>query len=59
MLKRASPQELRVALEIVHHLKMYGIDFVPIPVTSQEQKKELLLMSEKALQELEKMSDES
>lgn len=58
MIQRASPKDLRTALELVHQLKMSGIDFVPVPVTSQEQKKELLIMFEKALQELEKKANE-
>lgn len=56
MLQRASPKDLRNALELVHHLKTQGIDFVPIPVTSQEQKQELFKMFENALQELEKIA---
>lgn len=59
MIQRASPRDLRIALDLVNHLKMSGIDFVPVPVTSQEQKKELLTMFEKkTLQELEKKANE-
>lgn len=58
MIQRASPKDLRKSLELVNQLKMSGIDFVPVPVTSQEQKKELLIMFEKALQELEKKANE-
>lgn len=58
MLQRASPKDLRNALELVHNLKMQGIDFVPIPVTSQEHKQELFKMFENSLQELEKIAGE-
>lgn len=58
MLQRASPKDIRNALELVHSLKMQGIDFVPIPVTSPEQKQELFKMFENALQELEKLAGE-
>lgn len=39
---RASPVELRKALQCADTLAKSGIDFVPIPVISPEQKAELL-----------------
>lgn len=56
MLQRASPKDLRNALILVHNLKMQGIDFVPIPVTSPEHKQELYKMFENALEDLEKLA---
>lgn len=37
-MKRAEPADLRIAIEIAHALMKAGIDFVPIPVLSDEDK---------------------
>lgn len=37
-MNRASPVDLRNALEIAHNLVKAGIDFVPVPVLSHEDK---------------------
>lgn len=42
-MKRANSVELRKALECVQLLKNAGIDFVPIPVINEEEKKRLQL----------------
>jgi hypothetical protein len=41
-MEKASPVEMRKALEIVRHFKEAGVLFVPMPVKGIEDKKELI-----------------
>lgn len=41
-MEKANPVEMRKALEVVQGLKAGGILFVPIPVTGEKDKAELL-----------------
>lgn len=52
-MNRASPVELRKALQCADVLAKSGIDFVPIPVVSPEQKAELTEMLHKLMDQIE------
>lgn len=51
-MKKCSPVEMRKNLVIVDQLRMAGIDFVPVPVKSQEHKYELIVLVQNAFEEL-------
>jgi len=51
-MKRASPADLRKALELAHELVAAGVLFVPMPVTGKTDHADLV---EQAAQRLEKM----
>lgn len=41
MVEKASPVEMRKALELVNQFKMAGIGFVPIPAIDEDDKEQL------------------
>lgn len=53
-MNRASPVDLRAALEIANALMKAGIDFVPIPVLSDEDKAILARDVQIRLEQIEK-----
>lgn len=53
-MNRASPVDLRAALEIANALMKAGIDFVPIPVLSDEDKAILARDVQMRLEQIEK-----
>jgi hypothetical protein len=56
MIKRASPVQLRKALELANLFVKMGVNFVPVPVASDEEQHAL---AEQALANLEKMEREA
>ena len=48
-IERASPSDLRKALEVAQLLAKNGIDFVPVPVADSESKAHLVEISAVAL----------
>jgi len=42
MIERASPVQLRKALEMANHFVKAGINFVPVPVANEEEQRALL-----------------
>lgn len=53
-MNRANPLELRKALELVHAIVTAGIDFVPVPVLTQDDKNELAMDVQTRLKQIEK-----
>lgn len=53
-MNRASPVDMRKALETVQALKDAGILFVPIPIMNEAQHEQLKVMFNAALAEIEK-----
>lgn len=58
MTMRASPVVLRKALELAHLYVKMGINFVAVPVTTEEEQAELAARSMDKLAEMEKESEE-
>jgi hypothetical protein len=56
--KRASPADLRRALEAAQAMVKAGIDFMPVPVRSDLDRAELAYMAKKRLDEMESESKE-
>lgn len=56
-MNRASPVDMRKALETVQALKDAGILFVPIPITSEVQHEQLKMMFNNALAEIERQCE--
>ena len=56
-MNKASPVDMRKALETVQALKDAGILFVPIPITSEAQHEQLKMMFNNALAEIEKQCE--
>ena len=54
-MNRASPVEMRKALEMVNMLKMSGILFVPIPVINEKDHNELAKQAEEKLESILQM----
>ncbi len=52
-MNKATPSDVRIALRLVDALKMSGIDFVPVPVTSKSHKVKLLQELQHALDKIE------
>lgn len=48
---RCSPVEMRKNLVVVEQFKKYGIDFVAVPVRSQDHKNELIALCNEVLEE--------
>jgi hypothetical protein len=59
MLERASPVQLRKALELANLFVKMGVNFVPVPVASDEEQHELVSQALDKLAELEKAADEA
>ncbi len=57
-LERCSPIEMRKALTMADAFKQAGVDFVPVPVFSQDQKDELLLLMSARVNDLETLQRE-
>lgn len=55
---RANPVELRKALELAHAFVLAGIDFVPVPVLTQDDKNELAMDVQARLKQIEKEASE-
>ena len=53
-MNRANPLELRKALELAHAFVTAGIDFVPVPVLTQDDKNELAMDVQTRLKQIEK-----
>ena len=53
-MNRANPVELRKALELAHAFVLAGIDFVPVPVLTQDDKNELAMDLQRRLERIEK-----
>lgn len=53
-MKRANPVELRKAIELAHAFVLAGIDFVPVPVLTQDDKNELAMDVQARLKQIEK-----
>ena len=53
-MNRASPVDLRIALEMAHSLAKAGVDFVTIPVLSNEDKAILVRDAYMRLDQIEK-----
>lgn len=54
MLKRASPVQLRKALEVAHLYAKMGINFVPVPVMNEAEKNALADQAVAKLDEIER-----
>ena len=57
-MNRASPVDIRNAMEIAHSLVKAGIDFVPVPVLSPEDKAILVRDVQMRLTQIEKESEQ-
>lgn len=55
---KASPIEMRKSLEMVQQMKMAGIDFVPVPVTSPEHKQALVAETLQSIASLVALAEE-
>jgi len=53
-MKRASPADLRKALELAHELVAAGVLFVPMPVTGKSDHAALVEQSAQRLEKMEK-----
>ena len=53
---RANPVELRKAIELAHAFVTAGIDFVPVPILTQDDKNELAMDVQTRLKQIEKES---
>ncbi len=58
-MNRCSPVDMRNNLEVVQILKDIGIDFVPVPVSSKEQKAELVALLWERLESFTEQSSEN
>ncbi len=58
MIERESPIELRKALAIVEALKTSGIGFVPVAITSEEERLSLASLCLRNLDKIAKMAEE-
>lgn len=58
MVERASPVTLRKALELANLFVKVGVNFVPVPVTNDEEQRELVEKALKRLAEIEAASDD-
>lgn len=58
MVERASPITLRKALELANLFVEVGVNFVPVPVTSDDEQRELVEKALKRLAEIEAASDD-
>ena len=54
---RCSPVQMRKNLEVVNSFKLAGIDFVAIPVKSDDHKNELIVQGNEILEQLVKESE--
>ena len=57
-MNRANPLELRKAIELAHAFVLAGIDFVPVPVLTQDDKNELAMDVQTRLKQIEKETSE-
>ena len=57
-MNRASPVEMRKALEVVAQMKAAGILFVAIPVVNESQHEQLKKMLNDALEEIARQCEE-
>ena len=51
-MNRCSPVEMRKNLELVDNLKLFGIDFVAIPVKDSSHKNSLMKLAKSTLDEI-------
>lgn len=56
-MNRASPVDMRKALETVQALKDAGILFVPVPIMNEAQHEQLKMLFNNALAEIEKQCE--
>ncbi len=57
MVERASPVQLRKALELANLFVKMGVNFVPVPVASDEEQQELAAQALDKLAEMEKAAE--
>jgi hypothetical protein len=57
MIERASPAKLRKALELANLFVKMGVNFVPVPVASDEEQQELVAQALDKLAEMEKVAE--
>ncbi len=55
---RASPSNMRKSLEMTDSMRMYGIDFVPIPVTSPEHREKLVAEALQSIADLVELAED-
>jgi hypothetical protein len=58
MLERASPVQLRKALELANLFVKMGVNFVPMPVGNDEEQRDLVEMAMAKLAELEALAEQ-
>lgn len=59
MLNRASPAQLRKALELANLFVKMGVNFVPVPVISDEEQEELVWQALDKLATMERQAEGS
>ena len=59
MLERASPIQLRKALELANLFVKMGVNFVPVPVASNEEQAELVAQAMAKLEVMEQQAEGS
>jgi hypothetical protein len=59
MIERASPFQLRKALELANLFVKMGVNFVPVPVASDEEQHQLVTQALDKLAEMEKAADKA
>jgi methionine synthase II (cobalamin-independent) len=52
-MKRASPINVRKSLEMVELFKNAGIDFIPVPVATEEERKAMIEMAMSKLEDVD------
>lgn len=57
MLERASPAQLRKALELANVFVKMGVNFVPVPVSNEAELVELVQKSFEKLKEMERQAE--
>ena len=58
MIERASPVQLRKALELAHQFSKMGVNFVPMPVANDAEQRVLVAQALDKLAQMEQMADE-
>lgn len=57
MLERASPAQLRKALELANVFVKMGVNFVPVPVSNEAEQVELVQQALEKLKEMEQQAE--
>lgn len=59
MIERASPVQLRKALELSHQFAKMGVNFVPMPVCNDDEQRALVAQALNKLGQMEAQADDT